>query len=204
MKIKSIRPVRVSIPKSASSTPPRRPSWNRTFPRALAVNFYSEFSRIPGETPGVGLEAVWVQVIADNGTWGLGQCADGQPVAAYVRDVLAPLLEGRNCMAIEHLNDLRVASGAAEAAGKAAVLGLIGLSRELEISMCPIDPKDGLTSRQREVLELVRRGMTTVFIAGQMTDDDLKWLRGIRSESASLSRDELRRLAEKLGLIENP
>ena len=47
-----------------------------------------------------------MQVSAEDGTWGLGQCADGQPVAAYVRDVLAPLLEGRNCMAIEHLNDL--------------------------------------------------------------------------------------------------
>lgn len=49
---------------------------------------------------------MWVQVTAEDGTWGLGQCAFGEPVAAYVSTVLAPLLEGRNCMAIEHLNDL--------------------------------------------------------------------------------------------------
>ncbi len=84
----------------------RRPSWNRSARRALPINFYPEFSRLPSEMPGGGLQAVWVEVVAEDGTWGLGQCAFGQPVASYIRDVLAPLLEGRNCMAIEHLNDL--------------------------------------------------------------------------------------------------
>lgn len=70
------------------------------------MNMYPEFSRLPGKMPGGGMETVWVQVTAEDGTWGLGQCAFGEPVAAYVSTVLAPLLEGRNCMAIEHLNDL--------------------------------------------------------------------------------------------------
>ena len=72
----------------------------------MPVNFYPEFSRLPGKMPGGGLEFVWVQVTAEDGKWGLGQCAFGEPVAAYVNTVIAPILEGRNCMAIEHLNDL--------------------------------------------------------------------------------------------------
>ena len=61
---------------------------------------------MPGETPGGGLGSVWVQVTAEDGTWGLGQAAFGDPVAAFVNTVIAPILEGRNCMAIEYLNDL--------------------------------------------------------------------------------------------------
>lgn len=61
---------------------------------------------MPGEMPGGGLGSVWVQVVAEDGTWGLGQCAFGEPVAAFVNAVIAPILEGRNCMAIEYLNDL--------------------------------------------------------------------------------------------------
>lgn len=56
--------------------------------------------------PGGGLGQVWVQVTAEDGTFGLGLCSFGSPVAAYVNDVIAPILEGRNCLAIEHLNDL--------------------------------------------------------------------------------------------------
>ena len=72
----------------------------------MPVNFYSEFSRLPGEMPGGGLGQVWVQVTAEDGTWGLGQCGFGEPTAAFVTKVIAPILEGRNCMAIEHLNDI--------------------------------------------------------------------------------------------------
>ncbi|MDA1280017.1 MAG: mandelate racemase/muconate lactonizing enzyme family protein, partial [Chloroflexi bacterium] len=91
---------------SKKSTKSRRPSWNQSVRRAMPVNFYPEFSRLPGKMPGGGLEFVWVQVTAEDGKWGLGQCAFGEPVAAYVNTVIAPILEGRNCMAIEHLNDL--------------------------------------------------------------------------------------------------
>jgi L-rhamnonate dehydratase len=56
--------------------------------------------------PGGGLGPVWVKVTAEDGTWGLGQAAFGEPVAAFVNTVIAPILEGRDCLAIEHLNDL--------------------------------------------------------------------------------------------------
>ncbi len=72
----------------------------------MPVNFYSEFSNKPCGMPGGGLEPVWVQVIAEDGTWGLGQCAFGSPVASFVNEVIAPILIGRNCLAIEHLYDL--------------------------------------------------------------------------------------------------
>ncbi len=72
----------------------------------MPINFYPEFSRLPSKLPAAALTDVWVQVTAEDGTWGLGQCAFGGPVASYISTVLAPLLEGRNCMAIEHLNDL--------------------------------------------------------------------------------------------------
>ena len=44
--------------------------------------------------------------MAEDGTCGLGQYAFGDPVVVFVNTVIAPILEGRNCMAIEHLNDL--------------------------------------------------------------------------------------------------
>ena len=106
MKIKSIRAVRIKLPKPANTVKPRRPAWSKSAVRAMPVNLYPEFSRMPGETPGGGLGSVWVQVTAEDGTWGLGQAAFGDPVAAFVNTVIAPILESRNCMAIEYLNDL--------------------------------------------------------------------------------------------------
>ena len=72
----------------------------------MPINMYSEFSRLPGGMPGGELESVWVQVTAEDGTWGLGQAAFGEPVAAFVNNVIAPVLKERDCLAIEHLNDL--------------------------------------------------------------------------------------------------
>ena len=106
MKIKSVRAVSVKMPEPQKSTQASRPAWSKSAKRAMPVNMYPEFSRYPGGMPGGGLGTVWVQVTAEDGTWGLGQCAFGDPVAAYVNKVIAPILEGRNCLAIEHLNDL--------------------------------------------------------------------------------------------------
>ena len=106
MKIKSIKAIRVKLPDSPNTTKSRRASWNKSARRAMPVNFYPEFSRRPDQMPGGDLKTVWVQAVAEDGTWGLGQCAFGDPVAAFVNTVIAPILEGRNCMAIEHLNDL--------------------------------------------------------------------------------------------------
>ena len=106
MKIKSVKAVRVKLHQPATNTPARHDSWNKSTKRAMPINMYSEFSGLPGGMPGGGLESVWVQVTAEDGTWGLGQAAFGEPVAAFVNNVIAPVLEGRDCLAIEHLNDI--------------------------------------------------------------------------------------------------
>ena len=49
---------------------------------------------------------VWVQVVAENGEWGLGFSGFGAVTALVIDRVFAPLLKGRDCMAIEFLNDL--------------------------------------------------------------------------------------------------
>jgi L-rhamnonate dehydratase len=72
----------------------------------LPINKYPEFSRLPGRMPGMGGGQVWVQVVAEDGTWGLGVCSFGRTVAAVIDDVFAPLLTGRDCLATEFLNDL--------------------------------------------------------------------------------------------------
>ena len=106
MKIKSIKAVRVNQHKPTKGKSARRNSWNKSAKRAMPINMYSEFSRLPGGMPGGGLESVWVQVTAEDGTWGLGQAAFGEPVAAFVNNVIAPVLKERDCLAIEHLNDV--------------------------------------------------------------------------------------------------
>ena len=53
--------------------------------------------------PGMGGGPVGVQITAEDGTWGLGNCSFGTPVAAIVEQVFAPLLTGRDCLATEFL-----------------------------------------------------------------------------------------------------
>ena len=106
MKIKEIRVVQVNIPHVPPSTPPRRPSWNNTAPRQLPINKYAEFSNLPSDMPGIGGGEVWVQITAEDGTWGLGSCGFGETTAVVIDYVFAPLLQGRDCLAIEFLNDL--------------------------------------------------------------------------------------------------
>ena len=61
---------------------------------------------MPGAQPGIGGGVNWVQVIAEDGTWGLGRCGFGPPVASVIETIFAPLLEGRDCLATEYLDDL--------------------------------------------------------------------------------------------------
>ena len=107
MKIKQIRAVSVKIPDSPPKSKAWRPGWNERAPRAFPINKYVEFSGFHATTPGSKLNTpVWVQVMADDGTWGLGRCGFGAPVAALIDSHFAPLLEGRDPMALELLNDL--------------------------------------------------------------------------------------------------
>ena len=71
------------------------------------MGMYPEWrENVPGGIPGFGGREVWVQVVADNGMWGLGRCSFGEPVEALISSHFAPLLEGRDALATEYLNDL--------------------------------------------------------------------------------------------------
>lgn len=111
MKIKELRAVDVRLPRVAPKTPSRRANWATYAPRGLPMDKYPEFrDALPGASPGIGAgplgRGVWVQVTAEDGTYGLGRCGFGEPVAALIERHFAPLLTGRDCFATEHLNDL--------------------------------------------------------------------------------------------------
>ncbi|WP_173934443.1 enolase C-terminal domain-like protein [Chelativorans sp. Marseille-P2723] len=105
MKISSVNIVVIDYPEKALP-PSRRPNANRAAARAFPINKYPEFSalhtRIPGAIPG----EFWVQVVAEDGTWGLGQGSWGGPVAAAVETIYAPLILGKDCLAVEYLADI--------------------------------------------------------------------------------------------------
>ena len=74
MKLKSLRAVHIDLPPAKPKTPSRRAPWPESAPRAMPINFYPQFSRKPQDMPGnVGLSEVWVQAIAEDGTFGLGK-----------------------------------------------------------------------------------------------------------------------------------
>jgi L-rhamnonate dehydratase len=114
MRIEAIRAVNVRLPRVEPATPARRPSWAAAAPRGLPMNKYPEFPPFPERSPGIGTAigagvsggTVWVQATAEDGTWGLGRCGFGEPVAALIDYHFAPLLVGRDCFAHEYLNDL--------------------------------------------------------------------------------------------------
>src|SRR5437870_2186535 len=107
MKIKEIRAVNVALPRVEPKTAARRPSWASYEPRGLPMNKYPDFPPdLPGRIPGMGGRGVWVQVTAEDGTFGLGRCSFGEPVAALVDRHFAPLLVGRDCFATEYLSDM--------------------------------------------------------------------------------------------------
>jgi len=110
MKITEVRCVEVALPPLKPKTPARRASWASYAPRGLEMGKYEEFrGALPGDGPGIknlSGGTGWLQVVAEDGSWGLGRCAMGEPVAALVERHFAPLLVGRDCFAIEYLNDL--------------------------------------------------------------------------------------------------
>ncbi len=83
---------------------------------------------MPGANTGT---AVWVQVVAEDGTYGLGRCAFGEMTAAIVDYHFGPLLEGRDCMALEYLNDLMWRSTQRFGAGGLATVAQSGIDLAL-------------------------------------------------------------------------
>ena len=85
-----------------------------------------------GRMPGANTwERVWVQVTAEDGTWGLGECSFGEPVAALVDFHFGPLMEGRDCLALEFLNDLMWRSTQRFGAGGIATVAQSGIDLAL-------------------------------------------------------------------------
>ena len=132
MKIKQVRAVELKIPRRPPKSESRRPNWNTHARRALPINKYPEFSRLHGRMPGANTsEDVWVRVTAEDDTWGLGQCSFGEPTAALIDYHFGPLLEGRDCMALEYLNDLMWRSTQRFGAGGLATVAQSGIDLAL-------------------------------------------------------------------------
>lgn len=105
MRIRSIESVRLARPARAEAAP-RRPSYLESVPHAFPIAKYPEFPRLVAAIPGVIHPEMWVRVTAEDGSWGLGQCHWGDLVEPVIRHHFAPLLEGRDCFALELHNDL--------------------------------------------------------------------------------------------------
>lgn len=106
MKIKRIDMVRLDLPQPDISGKARRPSYNQSAFRAFPINKYPEFPRQLRRIPGEVAAPFWVRIEAENGQWGLGHSHWGNLVAPLINEHYAPLLAGRDCRAIDHLNDL--------------------------------------------------------------------------------------------------
>lgn len=106
MKIQSIELCKLELPAPTQRTTPRRPSYNHTSKRAFPINKYPEFPRQLRKIPGEVAHECWIKVTAEDGTWGVGVCHWGPLIAPLLREHYAPLLVGRDCFAIEFLNDL--------------------------------------------------------------------------------------------------
>ena len=105
MKITKIEALKLTLPPIKNPSKPKRQNPDRSPPHPIHI--YPEFGRgrntgVPGE---LGPE-LWVRVTAEDGSWGLGHAHWGALTVAVIREVYAPLLEGRDAFAIEFLNDL--------------------------------------------------------------------------------------------------
>ena len=88
-------------PPSEAGTPARRPPWGHTFVEANPLDRFDQ--PVHRRSPG-GL--VWVKIIADDGTWGLGLADTGHVATILINECLAPLVIGQEVGAIDLCNDL--------------------------------------------------------------------------------------------------
>ena len=104
MKIKSVRCVQINAP-VVQPGPNTRPGWNTHAIRSRPISRFTEYSRVDGNQPAT-LPKAWVQITAEDGTYGLGSCALGTAAASLIDYYISPMIEGRDPLAIELLNDL--------------------------------------------------------------------------------------------------
>lgn len=105
MKIKSIEVMRLEMPEQEFETEPRRPAWSVDSEVANPMSKFGEFKRHRSLWQ-PRWQSVWVKVTAEDGTFGLGSCSFGRPVAAIIEDHFAKHLVGQNALAIERLWDM--------------------------------------------------------------------------------------------------
>ncbi len=105
MRIKSIRAVRVELPEPANPTQPLRQSWNETTIRGTPLSRYRDHEPSPANVQ-APRDPVWAEVVAEDGSWGLGLTGFGDPVAKVIDGHLAPLLEGQDCFATQMASDV--------------------------------------------------------------------------------------------------
>jgi L-rhamnonate dehydratase len=138
LKIKEIRAVAVDIPGNVK-TEGRRDPWVKDAEVANPMSRYPKYKRYRPSWMPKKWGSVWVQVIAEDGTFGLGQTAFGRPVAAVIDDHFAPMLVGESCFAIERCWDMMFrmskpygSSGIASCAMSAVDLALWDLNGKLK------------------------------------------------------------------------
>lgn len=104
MKIKDIRIVRVNFPERKTAAPARRQGWTAT---AEVANPMSRYPHVKANRalwlPDFG--SAYVQVIAEDGTWGLGPLSPLRPLAPLIEHFRQQLV-GQDCLATERLADM--------------------------------------------------------------------------------------------------
>ncbi|MDP7485367.1 MAG: mandelate racemase/muconate lactonizing enzyme family protein, partial [Dehalococcoidia bacterium] len=167
MKIKSVRAVQINAPSPPVRTK-TKPGWNKVSPRSHPIARYSEYARIDGNKPGQYGKA-WVQITAEDGTFGLGSFAVGVAGAAVVDYLIAPLIEGKDALATELINDQiwRMNEG---------FQGGIATAAQSGIDLALWDLKGKLLGRP--VYELIG-GPSRDHVELYATGDDIEWMHEI-------------------------
>jgi len=165
MKIKNVRVVQINAP-VVQPGPDTKPGWNSYAIRSKPIARYSEYTRIDGNQPGTVGKA-WVQITAEDGTYGLGSCALGPMAAPLVDYFIAPMIEGREAFAIELINDLMWRS-------HEAFQGGIATAAQSAVDIALWDLKGKLL--ERPVYEMIG-GPSRKKIELYATGDDLEWMR---------------------------
>jgi L-rhamnonate dehydratase len=101
MKIVEVQVCRLEPPPpSEKGSPPRREPWTHTFRQATPM---SKFESPLGRREPGGL--IWVKVIAEDGTYGLGSTDTGDVAAVLIRESLSHIVIGQEVGAIDLCND---------------------------------------------------------------------------------------------------
>ncbi len=164
MKIKNVRCIQIDMP-PAKPGPDTRPGWNSHTARSQPIARYPEFTRSDDSRPGT-TSHVWVQVTAEDGTYGIGSSAHGEMAASLIDYYIAPLIEGRDAFAIELANDLIWRS-------HDGFQGGIATAAQSGVDLALWDLKGKLLDRP--VYELIG-GPSRCEIELYATGDDLEWM----------------------------